>query len=125
MAQKSGVGITAMAFGQGEGVGPHAVIKITDMIGYAEKSIASKALIDNEHIEIRFFSFPKGESISKEYYEMETLFVMLEGSAKIAYNQDDERVINPEDIIAMKYDIEYGVEALSDVKLFNILVKAD
>ena len=24
MAQKSGVGITAMAFGQGEGVGPHA-----------------------------------------------------------------------------------------------------
>ena len=98
MAQKSGVGITAMAFGQGEGVGPHAVIKITDMIGHAGKSIASKALIDNEHTEIRFFSLPKGESISKEYYEMETLFVMLEGSAKIAYNQDDERVINPGDI---------------------------
>ena len=125
MAQKSGVGITAMAFGQGEGVGPHAVIKITDMIGHAGKSIASKALIDNEHTEIRFFSFPKGESISKEYYEMETLFVMLEGSAKIVYNEDDERVINTGDIIAMESDIEYGVEALSDVKLFNILVKAD
>lgn len=67
-----------------------------------------------EHTEIRFFSFPKGESISKEYYEMETLFVMLEGSAKIVYNQDDERVINPGDIIAMESDIEYGVEALSD-----------
>ena len=104
---------------------PHEVIKITDMIGHAGKSIASKALIDNDHTEIRFFSFPKGESISKEYYEMETLFVMLEGSAKIVYNQDDERVINPGDIIARESAIEYGVEALSDVKLFNILVKAD
>ena len=65
------------------------------------------------------------KSISKEYYEMETLFVMLEGSAKIVYNKDDEKVINPGDIIAMESDIEYGVEALSDVKLFNILVKAD
>ena len=102
---------------------PHEVIKITEMIGHSGKSIASKALIDNEHTEI--FSFPKGESISKEYYEMETLFVMLEGSAKIVYNKDDEKVINPGDIIAMESDIEYGVEALSDVKLFNILVKAD
>ena len=58
---------------------PHEVIKITDMINHSGKSIASKALIDNDHTEIRFFSFPKGESISKEYYEMETLFVMLEG----------------------------------------------
>ena len=102
---------------------PHEVIKITDMINHSGKSIASKALID--HTEIRFFSFPKGESISKEYYEMETLFVMLEGSAKIVYNKDDEKVINPGDIIAMESDIEYGVEALTDVKLFNILVKVD
>ena len=101
---------------------PHEVIKITDMINHSGKSIASKALIDNDHTEIRFFSFPKGESISKEYYEMET---MLEGSAKIVYNKDDEKVINPGDIIAMESDIEYGVEALTDVKLFNILVKVD
>ncbi|MFR4671375.1 MAG: hypothetical protein ACLT69_16350, partial [Intestinibacter bartlettii] len=70
-------------------------------------------------------SFPKGGSISKECYEMETPFVMLEGSAEIVYNKDDEKVINRGDIIAVESDIEYGVEALSDVKLFNILVKAD
>ena len=89
------------------------------------KAIASKALIDNEHTENRFFSFPKGGSISKECYEMETPFVMLEGSAEIVYNKDDEKVINRGNIIAVESDIEYGVEALSDVKLFNILVKAD
>ena len=62
------------------------------------KGIASKALIDNEHTEIRFFSFPKGGSISKECYEMETPFVMLEGRAKIVYSKDDEKVINRGDI---------------------------
>ena len=30
------------------------------------KATASKALIDNERTEIRFFSFPKDGSISKE-----------------------------------------------------------
>ena len=65
------------------------------------KAIASKALIDNEHTENRFFSFPKGGSISKECYEMETPFVMLEGSAEIVYNKDDEKVINRGDIIAV------------------------
>lgn len=52
---------------------PHEVIKITDMINHSGKSIASKALIDNDHTEIRFFSFPKGESISKE--------ILLNGNA--------------------------------------------
>ncbi|MCG4734483.1 cupin, partial [Casaltella massiliensis] len=60
----------------------------------------------------------------KEYYEMETLFVMIEGSYKILYNEDEEVVLNEGDIVAMESDINYGVQALSDVKLFNILVKS-
>jgi len=193
MAQKKGVGVTALAFGQGEGVGPHAAkgdaliyihqgvatvkigeetieatkgqlvvmpaniphqvtakedmkmllvvvkedqlmrylrnikpfeaIAMTDMISHTGNTIASKALIDNDNTEIRFFSFASGESIDKEYYEMETLFVMIEGSAKVLYNESDEAVINKGDIIAMEANIDYGIEALTDVKLFNILVK--
>jgi len=55
---------------------------------------------------------------------METLFVMIEGRAKIMYKESDEVIINAGDIIAMESEINYGVEALTDVKLFNILVKA-
>ncbi|MBO3443836.1 cupin [Clostridium sp. CCUG 7971] len=99
-------------------------ISMTDMISHTGNSIASKALIDNDNTEIRFFSFAKGESIDKEYYEMETLFVMIEGSAKILYNESDETIINKGDITAMEANIDYGIEALTDVKLFNILVKA-
>lgn len=104
---------------------PFEAIPMTDMISHSGKSIASKALIDNDNTEIRFFSFPKGESIDKEYYEMETLFVMIEGSAKVLYNENDETIINTGDVIALEADIEYGIEALTDVKLFNILVKTN
>ncbi|WP_315167563.1 cupin [Metaclostridioides mangenotii] len=103
---------------------PFEAIAMTDMISHTGNTIASKALIDNDNTEIRFFSYACGESIDKEYYEMETLFVMIEGSAKILYNESDEVVINKGDVVAMEADINYGVEALTNVKLFNILVKA-
>ncbi|NEU04449.1 cupin [Clostridium senegalense] len=103
---------------------PFEAIAMTDMIKHTGNKIASKALIDNDNTEIRFFSFAKGESIDKEYYNMETLFVMIEGSAKILYKENDEAIINTGDIIAMESEINYGIEALTDVKLFNILVKS-
>lgn len=103
---------------------PFEAIAMTDMISHTGNTIASKALIDNDNTEIRFFSFASGESIDKEYYEMETLFVIIEGSAKVLYNESDEAVINKGDIIAMEANINYGIEALTDVKLFNILVKS-
>ena len=103
---------------------PFEAIAMTDIISHSGNTIASKALIDNDNMEIRFFSFASGESIDKEYYEMETLFVMIEGSAKVLYGEDDEVIINKGDLIALEADIDYGIEALTDVKLFNILVKS-
>lgn len=102
---------------------PFEPVVMTDMINHTGNTIASKAIINNENIEIRFFSFAEGESIDKEYYNMETLFVMIEGSAKILYKESDEAVINTGEIIAMESGINYGIKALTDVKLFNILVK--
>ncbi len=103
---------------------PFEVISMTDMISHTGNKIASKALIANDNTEIRFFSFAKGESIDKEYYNMETLFIIIEGSAKILYKESDEVIVNTGDMIAMESDINYGLEALTDVKLFNILVKS-
>ena len=103
---------------------PFEPLPLAEMISHTGNSIASRALINNEHTEIRFFSFAEGESIDKEYYGMETLFVMIEGSAKILYNEHDEISVNAGDIVAMESEISYGIEALTDVKLFNILVKS-
>lgn len=102
---------------------PFKKIALTEMINHTGNKIASKALIDNDNVEIRFFSFAKNESIDKEYYEMETIFIIIEGSCKIVYNESEEVILNSGDMIAMESDINYGVEALTDVKLFNVLVK--
>ncbi len=103
---------------------PYEPVAMSGMISHTGNKIASRALIDSDNTEIRFFSFAKGESIDKEYYSMETLFVMIEGRARIHYKENDEVVINEGDIIALESDINYGIEALTDVKLFNILVKS-
>jgi quercetin dioxygenase-like cupin family protein len=104
-------------------INPYESIPINEIVSHRGNQIASKALITNENVEIRFFSLAKGESIDKEYYEMETLFIMIEGSIKIVYKENDEVIIKTGDIIALESDIDYGLEVLEDSKMYNILVK--
>ncbi|GAA0076110.1 hypothetical protein UT300005_04880 [Clostridium sp. CTA-5] len=104
-------------------IDPFKPIKINEMIHHSGSKIASKALVDNDKHEIRFFSFAKDESIDKEYYEMESLFIIIEGKVKVVYNEDDESIISDGDIFALEADIQYGIEALTDTKLLNILIK--
>lgn len=102
---------------------PFEVKKVTDMVAHTGRKIASKAIIDNEYTEIRFFSAAEGEDIDKEYYEKETIFWVMEGSLKVLYNETDEVIVNAGEMVALEADINYGIKALSDCKLCNILVK--
>ncbi|MBU5455623.1 cupin [Caproiciproducens sp. MSJ-32] len=102
---------------------PFEAIKMNDMVSHSGSKIASKALVDNDRHELRFFSFAKGESIDKEYYEMESLFIIIEGEIKVLYNEDSEALVREGEIFALEADIQYGLEALTDVKLLNILIK--
>ena len=102
---------------------PFKSIKLGDMITHGGRKIASKALINTDKNEIRFFSFAAHEDIDKEFYEMESIFIVIEGSIKISYNESDEIIVNEGEMAALECDIPYGVEALTDTKLMNILVK--
>jgi quercetin dioxygenase-like cupin family protein len=103
---------------------PYEAVVIADMVMHTGNKIASKALIDSDNTEIRFFSFAEGESIDKEYYVMETLFFVIEGVVKILYGEDDEITLRQGEMAALESGISYGVEAVTDVKLFNVLVKS-
>lgn len=103
---------------------PYNAVKLSDMITHGGKKIASKALVNNEKHEIRFFSFAKGEDIDKEFYELESIFIVIEGQIKINYKENDSVIVNAGEVIAMESDIPYGIEALTDVKLLNILIGA-
>ena len=102
---------------------PYEPIAINEIVSHRGNQIASKALINNENVEIRFFSLAEGESIDKEYYEMETLFIMIEGSIKIVYKENEEVIIKANDIVALESGIDYGLEVLEDSKMYNILIK--
>ena len=78
-------------------INPYEVLPINGIVSHRGNQIASKALINNENVEMRVFSLAKGESIDKEYYEMETLFIMIEGSIKIVYKENDEVIIKTGD----------------------------
>ena len=105
-------------------INPYEAIKLNDMITHGGKKIASKALVNNEKHEIRFFSFAKGEDIDKEFYELESIFIVIEGQVKINYKEHDSVLVNEGEIVAIESDIPYGLEALTDVKLLNILIGA-
>lgn len=105
-------------------INPYSPIPAVDIVKHSGSQIASKAFINNENTEIRFFSCANGESIDKEHYEMETIFHVLEGKLKILYNEDDEIILRRGEIAALESDINYGIEALEDTKYLNILVKA-
>lgn len=102
---------------------PYEVSKVTDMVTHTGRKIASKAILDSEYAEIRFFSLAEGEDIDKEYYEKETIFWVLEGSLKVLYNETDEIVVNAGEMTCLEADINYGIKALSNCKLCNMLVK--
>lgn len=103
---------------------PFEINKVNDFVSHTGRKISSKAIIDNEHTEIRFFSFAEGEDIDKEYYEKETIFWVMEGSLKVLYNEEDEIIVNEGEMVCLESDINYGVKALSTCKVCNILVKA-
>ena len=103
---------------------PYTVINMGEVVTHSGKQIASKSFINNEQTELRFFSYAKGETIDKEYYEMETIFFVIEGSLKIVYKEQDEVILQKGEMLALESDVDYGVEALTDCKAFNILVKS-
>lgn len=104
-------------------VEPFQAIDVKEIVAHTGRKIASKAIIDSEYTEIRFFSFAEGEDIDKEYYEKETIFWVLEGKIKVCYNETDELIVKEGEMAVLESNINYGVEAMTDCKVCNILVK--
>lgn len=102
---------------------PFLPVAIEGIIDNSPNTIASKALCSTEHTDVRFFSYAKGESISKEHQEEDSLIYVFEGKLKIVYNRDDEQVVSQGELIVLPSNVPYGIEVLEDAKSFNVLVK--
>ncbi|MFV0503118.1 MAG: hypothetical protein ACK5LT_04000 [Lachnospirales bacterium] len=101
---------------------PFTVIDSKEYVSHSKNKISSKAILNTENIEMRFFSASKGEDIDKEIYPEETLFFCLEGKLKITFKEKDEITLNAGEMFVIEESTLYGIMALEDTKYFNILV---
>jgi len=103
-------------------ISPITPIKINDIVKNGSNTIVSKAICQTENTDVRFFSFAKHESISKEFQEQDSLIYVFEGEIKIQYNKDEEISVKAGEIIALPINLDYGIYATKDSKTLNILV---
>lgn len=102
---------------------PLTSVNIHDMIENSPHTIASKAICATEYTDVRFFSYAKGESISKEFQEEDSLIYVYEGKLKVLFNEDDEKIVSQGEMMVLPSNVPYGIEVLEDAKSLNILVK--
>lgn len=107
-------------------INPIDPINIKDIINHSSGSIASKAICNTETTDVRFFSYAKGESISKEFQEEDSIIYIIEGELNVLYDEDNEKkevTVKEGELIVLPSNLNYGVYAVEDSKSFNILVK--
>ena len=68
-------------------------LSIDQIISNSENTIASKAICTTDHTDIRFFSYAKGESISKEFQEEDSIIYVYQGKLKVLYRQNEEKIL--------------------------------
>lgn len=100
-----------------------APLKISELISHSQHTIASKAICNTEHADVRFFSYAKDESISKEIQEEDSIIYVFEGSLRLEFGKDGESVVKKGELIVIPSGLEYGLYVLEDSKSLNILVK--
>lgn len=105
-----------------QNIQPYSSVNMNEFVKHKQNAITSKSLVSQDRVEIRFFSMSMGEDIDKEYYNSETLFIVTEGKVKIVYNEENEVIVNSGEMIALESKIKYGLIALAESKLLNILL---
>lgn len=101
-------------------------IRIDEVVRSKEGAITSKAICATDNTDIRFFSYSKGESISKESQEEDSMIYLLEGEINILFDKDNEKKeqsLKAGEFIILPSELNYGMYAVEDSKSLNILVK--
>ncbi len=101
-------------------------LKIGEVVRSKEGAITSKSICATDNTDLRFFSYSKGESISKESQQEDSMIYLIEGEIEILYDEDGEKkqlTLKSGEFIVLPSELNYGMSATEDSKSLNILVK--
>lgn len=102
---------------------PFLPVPMARIVEHSENTIASKAICSTDHADVRFFSYAKGESISKEIQEEDSILLVYQGKLKVRYQEAEEAILVQGELLVVPAGVAYGIEVLEDSKSLNILVK--
>lgn len=97
-------------------------INVNDLIKVIDKQVVSIALTNLKNTDIRLFSLSKEEEIYNEKYEMDTIYLCLEGEIIVDENNIQHK-LNKHDMIAISSDSKSHIIAKVDSIMLQIMVK--
>lgn len=97
-------------------------ININDLIKVIDKQVVSIALTSLKNTDIRLFSLSKEEEIYNEKYEMDTIYLCLEGEIIVDENNIHHK-LNKNDMIAISSDGKSHIIAKADSIMLQMMVK--
>ena len=95
---------------------------IKDIISIKKNQVISLALTKTVNSDVRLFSISSGEEIYNEKYEMDTIYLCLEGEILILENEI-EKVLLPNDMVAISLESKSHIIAKKDSIMLQIMVK--
>ena len=97
--------------------------RLTEEITIPEKGILSHVVEKNDRLNITLFGFAAGQSLAAHSAPTPAMVQIIEGRARVQLG-DDLVTMEAGAWVLMPPQLEHGIEAVSDVKLLLIQVKA-
>lgn len=97
------------------------VSNVSDLISIKENQVISKALTKTKKSDVRLFSLSMGEEINNEKYEMDTIYLCLQGVIIVNENNVD-KTLSTNDFIAISKDSKSHIIAKENSIMLQIMV---
>lgn len=97
------------------------ILVLKDQLLYHEQQIASKTLVQNEHVSITLFSFDKDEEISTHESNGDAFVTILDGIAQITID-NIKYVLHENESIIMPAKHPHAVYAIEKFKMLLVII---
>jgi quercetin dioxygenase-like cupin family protein len=96
---------------------------LSDLIGYQEGSVVSKALIDKEVGTVTLFAFDKGQGLSEHTAPYDALVYIIEGTADFTI-ADKQVTLKQGEVTIMPAGKPHAVVAIEKFKMLLTMIKS-
>lgn len=98
-------------------------LKLVDLIGYRDKSVVSRTLVDEETGSITLFAFDAGHGLSEHAAPFDALVHILDGEAEVVISEKPVHLRVGESII-MPANKPHTLKAIKKFKMLLVMIRS-